>query len=94
MSKIKTGIKMKVTPEQSQKIQEICFENGIGWRSGKILKHLDKPFLHIDRYYELGYTNEDFEMFFIGDDKEEVSAEFFIRTNGTCVESETIKDKL
>ena len=26
---IKTNIKMRVTPEQSAKVQEICFENGI-----------------------------------------------------------------
>lgn len=28
---IKTNIKMRVTPEQSRKVQEICFENGIDW---------------------------------------------------------------
>jgi hypothetical protein len=28
---IKTNIKMRVTPEQSKKVQEICFENGIEW---------------------------------------------------------------
>ena len=89
MSKIKKEIKMRVTPEQSKKIQEICFENNIGWASGKILKHLDSPFLYIRKYNELGYSKKADELFFIRESNEEVSAELFIRTNGTCVESET-----
>ena len=28
---IKENYKIKVTPEQSRKVQKICFENGIGW---------------------------------------------------------------
>ena len=28
---IKTNIKIKVTPEESEKVQEICFANGIIW---------------------------------------------------------------
>ena len=88
MGKIKTGIKMKVTPEQSQKVQEICFENGISWFSGKVLKHLDKPYFYINGDSELGYSDKDSQLFFIEDDREEVSAELFIRTNGTYVESE------
>ena len=91
MNKIKTNIKMRVTPEQSEKIQKICFENGNGWTSGKGLKHLDKPYLYINKYGELRYTDKDSQTFFI-DDKEEVSAELFIRTNGTCTQTETIKD--
>lgn len=83
---IKTNIKMRVNPEQSKKIQEICFENGVGWVSGKTLKHLDKPYFYINRYGELGYTNKDSQLFFI-DYREEVSAELFIRTNGTCIEN-------
>ena len=31
MSFIDYDIKIKVTPEQSRKVQRICFENGIGW---------------------------------------------------------------
>ena len=27
-------IKLKVTPEQSRKVQEICFSKGIVWRTG------------------------------------------------------------
>ena len=48
---IKTNIKMRVTPEQSVKVQEICFENGTDWTSGKGNVQLtDKPFLFIDEY--------------------------------------------
>ena len=87
MCKIKTGIKMMVTPEQSRKVQEICFKNGIHWSLGKNLKyHLDKPFLFIDEC--ISFMHEDEEMEFLEEDNEEVSAELFIRTNGTCVESE------
>ena len=28
---IKRNIKMKVTPEESKQVQEICFANGISW---------------------------------------------------------------
>ena len=92
MGKIKTGIKMKVNPEQSRKIQEICFENDIEWGSGTHLKHFDKPFLYIDDSYLLGYGNIIEERYFNTDKSKEVSAELFIRTNGTCVESETLTE--
>ena len=29
---MKTNIKMRVTPEQSRRVQEICFENNIFWK--------------------------------------------------------------
>jgi hypothetical protein len=32
---IKTNIKMRVNPEQSKRVQEICFENGIEWFTNK-----------------------------------------------------------
>ena len=53
---IKTNIKMRVTPEQSAKVQEICFENGIDWKSGKgNVQFTDKPFLFIDKYISFMY---------------------------------------
>lgn len=91
MNQIKTNIKMRVTPEQSEKIQKICFENGNGWTSGKILNHLDKPYLYLNRYSELGYTDINSELYFINDTREEVLADLFIRTNGTCIETDNIK---
>ena len=45
---IKTNIKMRVTPEQSKKVQKICFENGIDWTGReKIIKYVDKRYLFI-----------------------------------------------
>lgn len=80
------GIKMRVTPEQSKKVQEICFENGIAWLKSTEIKHLDKPFIYINLSKYLGYSDDD--KYFDEDDNEEVSAELFIKTNGSCVESE------
>ena len=92
MGKIKRGIKMVVKPEQSRKIQEICFENGIEWAWGNYVKHLDKPFLYVNDSHLLGYGEISQEELFYIDKNEEVSAELFIRTNGTCVESGTLTE--
>lgn len=92
MGKIKTGIKMKVNPKQSIKVQEICFENGMEWVRGNYIKHLDKPFIYVNDDHLLGYGKIDEEELFYSDKNEEVSAELFIKTNGTCVESETLTE--
>jgi hypothetical protein len=76
MIKIKRGIKMKVTPEQSRKIQEICFENGVEWITGRNIEHLDEPFLFIDKY--ISFMNEAEGEHFLKNVNEEVSAELFI----------------
>ena len=82
---IKTNIKMRVTPEQSKKVQEICFENGIYWRMNREPVYLNEPFLFINNIISLMYSTE--EENFLKDEDEEVSAELFIRTNGTCIEN-------
>lgn len=82
---IKTNIKMRVTPEQSKKIQEICFENGIYWVTDRKIDQLDKPFLFIDEY--VSFMHKDQEEFFVKEKNEEVDADLFIRTNGTCIEN-------
>ena len=89
MNRIKTGIKLQVTPEQSKQVQEICFANGIGW-SGKDFRLilLDKEYLMIRD----GITWDDKKRF-CELNLEEVSAELFIKTNGTCVE-ETPEEEL
>jgi hypothetical protein len=76
MGKIRVGIKMRVTPKQSREIQEICFENGIEWFSGRSIGHLDKPFLFIDKY--ISFMNEAEGEHFLKNVNEEVSAELFI----------------
>lgn len=89
---IKQNIKMRVTPEQSKRVQEICFANGIGWRSGnEVVLSIDKPFLFIDEYISFMCEEEE-EEDFLKDENEEVSAELFIRTNGTCEDESTLND--
>ena len=47
---IKTNIKMRVTPEQSKKVQEICFKKGTSWGSLSVtVMHEDEPYLIIDK---------------------------------------------
>ena len=79
---IKTNIKMRVTPEQSKQVQEICFANGLGW-SGKDfrLTLLDQEYLMIRD----GITWDDKKRF-CELNLEEISAEVFIKTKGTCIE--------
>ena len=83
MNRIKTGIKLQVTPKQSQQVQEICFANGIVWGGGdRSVMFTHKPFLHIS----MGITFGDDVERFKEHHNEEVDATFFISTNGTCSE--------
>lgn len=86
--KIKTKIKMRVTPEQSEKVQEICFENQIRWSGEECnVSYTDRPFLYIFDN-RIGYdhlANEDNYVNFFSHLKE-IDADLFIRTNGTCME--------
>lgn len=84
---MKTNIKMRVTPEQSRKVQEICFDKGILLGARKIIRHLNIPFLFIDN----NITGTDNESFYQKDESEEIDADLFIRTNGTC--EETFKEQ-
>lgn len=85
---MKTNIKMRVTPEQSTKIQEICFENGVGWgvynKTYKI-ENVEKPFFYIGS--KLGLCWNDNEEEYSSDSFKEIDADLFIRTNGTCEEN-------
>ena len=87
---IKQNIKMRVTPEQSRKVQEICFENGVCWVAGKnIIQFEDQKYLYInDKYITFGSIYKYFEK----DDAKEIDADLFIRTNGTCEENSTLND--
>ena len=83
---IKTNIKMRVTPEQSAKVQEICFKNDINWTSGKgNVQFIDKPFLFIDEY--ISFMGEDEDEDFSEYENEEIDPELFIRTNGSYIEN-------
>ena len=88
---IKRNIKMVVTPEQSKQVQEICFANGIFEFGGIFeVQNINVKYLFINnQYITYGITEE----FFKEKANEEISAELFIKTNGTCVE-ETPKQEL
>lgn len=77
---IKTNIKMRVTPEQSKRVQEICFSNDIEWStSGKILQ--DYKFIHLSGKYLMRFSSVyAFNIYEV----KEIDADFFIKTNGTC----------
>lgn len=81
-NKMKTNIKMKVTPEQSKKVQEICFNNKFGWITSGY-KIVPTEYIFIGRKdIRLTRDNEFFDEYnFV-----ETDADLFIRTNGTCEE--------
>jgi len=74
---IKTNIKMRVTPEQSRRVQEICFENGIEWQdSKKTLQEYEYIIIRKDYLITcsgIKHYNEYVE--------KEISADLFIKTN-------------
>ena len=81
---IKRNIKMVVTPEESKQVQEICFANGITWNTGYFeVQHLHSKYLFINK---VCLTYCDTKEFFKDKGNEEVSANLFIKTKGTCVE--------
>lgn len=84
---MKTNIKMRVTPEQSMKVQEICFENRIKWNDGSrwVLKE-NEPYLFILQEGVLIYKSlNQYNEYNLRPEKE-IDADLFIRTNGTCEE--------
>ena len=93
---MKTNIKLRVTPEQSEAVQKICFEHGINWHEddSNIPKYLEATYLFIesDRIWYRGITNHNKGPETLG--YTEVDADLFIRTNGTCEESIDIVDNL
>lgn len=86
MNRIKTGIKLQVTPEQSKRVQEICFENGIYWAS----KNKNKVIVYSNFLYIRGHITHDSlnnSTYFKDAKEEEIDADLFIKTNGTCEET-------
>jgi hypothetical protein len=80
---MKTRIKIKVTPEQSRKVQEIAFANGVYWENGdRSVMNIERPYLYIDYSITYGVSPDGFQII----DNIEVDADLFIRTNGTCEE--------
>lgn len=86
---IKTNIKMRVTPEQSVKVQEICFNRGFEWASGENKAiYTNEPFITISSEKDIRWTGKERESIFIEAKEKEIDPELFIRTNGSCVEKE------
>ena len=78
------NIKLRVTPEQSRKIQEICFSKGISWgATGDTVSYTDAPYLHITNGRHLTYGLN--YRFFLASKIEEMDANLFIQTNGTGI---------
>ena len=75
------NIKLKVTPEQSRKVQEICFSKGIFWGStGDVVSYTDAPYLYITDGRGLTYGHD--YHFFTTNRRQEMDANLFIQTNG------------
>ena len=78
------NIKLKVTPEQSRKVQEICFSKEIVWGStGDLVSYTDAPYLYITdgRIFTYGHDYN----FFTTNRRQEMDANLFIQTNGTGI---------
>ena len=84
---MKTNIKLRVTPEQSEAVQKICFANGAEWLTfNSTVSFTDKEYLFIDsnRIWCRGITDHTKGIETLR--YTEVDANLFIRTNGTCEE--------
>ncbi len=78
------NIKLKVTPEQSRKVQKICFSKGIFWRQTRnVISYTDVPYLYITNGRSLTYGHD--YHFFTINKREEMDANLFIQTNGTGI---------
>lgn len=92
---MKTNIKLKVTPEQSEAVQKICFTNGIDWSKGEnkiFYTFAEYLFIEPTRIWCRGITDHNKGSETLG--YTEVDADLFIRTNGTCEESVELVNNL
>ena len=89
---MKTNIKLRVTPEQSEAVQKICFAKGIGWKPTDFNRNTtDVRFIFINQANLTKCVSTSLE-YFEAHPYTEVDADLFIRTNGTCEESIDIVD--
>ena len=92
---MKTNIKLRVTPEQSEAVRKICFANDFTWLytpQNIALTGIEDRFLGIKSDYTLlaAGSKTCFTEWLL----DEVDADLFIRTNGTCEESIDTVDNL
>ena len=91
---MKTNIKLRVTPEQSEAVQKICFANGIGWKPTDFNRNTtDVRFIFINQANLTKCVSTSLE-YFEAHPYTEVDADLFIRTNGTCEESVELVNNL
>ena len=92
---METNIKLRVTPEQSEAVQKICFANGVFFSGANDkISYISAEYLFID-HDKIWYR--DYAEHNIGVQTKgytEVNADLFIRTNGTCEEAIDIVDNL
>jgi hypothetical protein len=88
-TKIKTGIKLKVNPEQSLYVQNICFANGIYWIDDEKKLYFPEEAIYYINIRQGYMTWNVIDWIYKDSELEEVDTMLFIRTNGTCVEEET-----
>lgn len=80
--------KIRVTPEQSRQIQEICFKMGINWYNPDgTIRNIDSPFLFIEDSL-ITHSRSGADDFFQESKKTEISAKDFIKKYG----KEKVKD--
>jgi hypothetical protein len=83
-----TRVKMRVTPELSERVQEIVFKNGGGWftidskEPKKQIEETKHPYLFISTSKYLGFAKEEDSALFKNLDYTEVSPCDFIMSNG------------
>ena len=86
---MKTNIKMRVTPEQSKRVQEICFNNGVYWNTFPEkwdIRNDTSKFLYIKdvithSFSKSPYSDDGFKEendFFHEQEFEEIDADLFI----------------
>lgn len=88
---MKKYIKMRVNYEQSKRVQEICFENGLSW----MCSSTDIQYLEISAYliifdYHIAFKESHEEKEYLKCNQLEIDADLFIRTNGTCEENDLV----
>ena len=89
---MKTNIKLRVTPEQYEAVQKICFANGIIWKQTNFNKNTNNiKYLFINQF-DLTKCPLTSSGYFEAHSYSEVDADLFIRTKGTCEESIDIID--
>ena len=89
---MKTNIKLKVTPEQSEAVQKICFANNILWKQTNFNKDTNNVRYLFINQFDLTKCPLTSSSYFEAHSYTEVDADLFIRTNGNCEESIDIVD--